>query len=225
MERSKQRPRKPSDEATVVDTTTANGVNSIESPGRPQLHNLTALRAFAALSIFIHHLKVFGIDASQYIRNMDLECAVSFFFVLSGFILSHVYLQPAGEKRLNYKSFLWARLSRIYPLHIATLAGIGLLGGVATLMGVAMTHDVLAWDALRVSNPGRLRPCANMSIMTLRVILAITASGTRAAAMAGRTRCARRSPVPPGKRGLYIPEVGSQPRLIAKMPISSRPNQ
>ena len=57
---------------------------------------------------------------------------VETFFVLSGFILSHVYLEAAGEKRFRYGGFLWARLARVYPLHLATLFGmiaLGLVGG------------------------------------------------------------------------------------------------
>lgn len=100
-----------------MDTTTANGVNSTEPPGRPQLHNLTALRAFAALSIFIHHLKVFGIDASQSIRNMDLECAVSFFFVLSGFVLSYSFAGRFLDWR-DVRHFVFQRFFRLWPVHM-----------------------------------------------------------------------------------------------------------
>ena len=73
---------------------------------------------------------------------------VELFFVLSGFILSHVYLRSWEGKRFGYGAFLWARIARIWPLHVATLVGIGLLGLAATVMGVEMTHSVLAWDAL-----------------------------------------------------------------------------
>ena len=37
---------------------------------------------------------------------------VELFFVLSGFILCHVYLAPAGEGRFSYRGFLWARIAR-----------------------------------------------------------------------------------------------------------------
>ena len=73
---------------------------------------------------------------------------VELFFVLSGFILSHVYLRGWEGGRFKYGAFLWARVARIWPLHVATLIGIGVLGGVAAIMGVAITHPVLAWDAL-----------------------------------------------------------------------------
>jgi len=48
---------------------------------------------------------------------------VEFFFILSGFILTHVYgKQATGEFR--YLSFLRARLARLYPLHLFMLFAI-----------------------------------------------------------------------------------------------------
>lgn len=73
---------------------------------------------------------------------------VELFFVLSGFILSHVYLAAFGEGRFRYGRFLWARLARVYPLHLATLAGIGLLVAAATAAGFALEHPIAVWSAL-----------------------------------------------------------------------------
>lgn len=53
---------------------------------------------------------------------------VETFFILSGFILSHVYLEAAGQKRFRYGGFLWARIARVYPLHLVTLFGMIGLG-------------------------------------------------------------------------------------------------
>ncbi len=38
---------------------------------------------------------------------------VELFFVLSGFIISHVCMQAFGERRFVYGEFLWARLGSI----------------------------------------------------------------------------------------------------------------
>ncbi|UVK54042.1 acyltransferase [Mesorhizobium sp. AR02] len=122
-----------------MDTTTANGVNSIEPPGRPQLHNLTALRAFAALSIFIHHLKSFGIDASQSIRNMDLGCAVSFFFVLSGFVLSYSFAGRFFDWR-DVRHFVFQRFFRLWPVHmLCSFFALVTLHGPASLLTAYLT--------------------------------------------------------------------------------------
>jgi len=45
---------------------------------------------------------------------------VTFFFILSGFILSYTYAEKIKSGAVNYKQFLIARISRIYPLHIFT---------------------------------------------------------------------------------------------------------
>lgn len=52
--------------------------------------------------------------------------AVDFFFLLSGFILTHVYAADfaAGLGLRNCGCFLLRRLARIYPLHLATLVAI-----------------------------------------------------------------------------------------------------
>jgi peptidoglycan/LPS O-acetylase OafA/YrhL len=87
---------------------------------RPKsLNALTSLRFFAAVVIVLHHSKGgFGLD-SEWLRNFPTEQAVSFFFVLSGFILTYVYQSLDSTKAI--KRFLIARVARIWPLHIATL--------------------------------------------------------------------------------------------------------
>jgi peptidoglycan/LPS O-acetylase OafA/YrhL len=100
-----------------VESTIANGGIGIGATRRPQLHNLTALRAVAALSIFLHHLKAFDIDASQSIWGMDLSCAVSFFFVLSGFVLSYSFEGQFRTSR-DIRNFIVQRFFRLWPVHM-----------------------------------------------------------------------------------------------------------
>ncbi len=73
---------------------------------------------------------------------------VELFFALSGFILSHVYLASFGEKRFRYPDFLWARLARIYPVHLVTLIGLGLMVAAAAVVGVIVTGNVIVWSSL-----------------------------------------------------------------------------
>jgi peptidoglycan/LPS O-acetylase OafA/YrhL len=42
------------------------------------------------------------------------------FFILSGFILAYNYAGRVNSKR-TYKKFLWARVARIYPMHLTAL--------------------------------------------------------------------------------------------------------
>jgi peptidoglycan/LPS O-acetylase OafA/YrhL len=86
----------------------------------PKLKCLTSMRVFAALLIVIHHSVPIKeqLLTVPILREMCLDHGVSFFFVLSGFILTYVYhgLQPAG-----YRDFFVARFARLWPAHIATL--------------------------------------------------------------------------------------------------------
>lgn len=112
------------------------------------LRPLTALRFFAALWVVIYllwpNLAVDGMPALAAKGYLGVEL----FFVLSGFILSHVYLQALGEKRFGYRGFLWARIARVYPLHLFTLLGVMALGLAATAAGMAIDAGLLSWKTL-----------------------------------------------------------------------------
>jgi ankyrin repeat protein/peptidoglycan/LPS O-acetylase OafA/YrhL len=84
-----------------------------------RLEQLTALRFIAAAMVVFCHMASFGIFGFRNDQGLDgLSSGVSFFFVLSGFILAHVYpeLKDSGE----IKGFLRARIARIWPGHVAT---------------------------------------------------------------------------------------------------------
>jgi peptidoglycan/LPS O-acetylase OafA/YrhL len=87
--------------------------------GRVRLNALTSLRFVAAAMIVLHHLRgLFGVP-----QNVGdpfvLDHGVAFFFVLSGFVLTYSYpsLEHVGTPR-----FLRARIARIWPAHLASLA-------------------------------------------------------------------------------------------------------
>ena len=112
------------------------------------LKPLTALRFFAAMWVvlFSYWPKLAvgftpAIVAKGYL-------GVELFFTLSGFILCHVYLKSVEEGRFRYGGFLWARLARIYPLHLACLLAIGALGLAALAVGQAIDPNVLSLPAL-----------------------------------------------------------------------------
>lgn len=73
---------------------------------------------------------------------------VEVFFILSGFILSHVYLQAFGEGSYRWKGFLWARIARVYPLHLVTLFGVALLGIGAGIAGLVVDPGLTDWRSL-----------------------------------------------------------------------------
>ena len=112
------------------------------------LRPITALRFGAAIwvAVYTYWENLAGAGSSGLVDKGYL--GVELFFVLSGFILSHVYLQSAGEKRFSYRGFLWARVARVYPLHLATLVGVGLLAGAALVAGMSVDGNVLSWVSL-----------------------------------------------------------------------------
>ncbi len=115
---------------------------------RPQdLRPLTSLRFFAAMWVVAFHFW----PNLQPVRPDFVAkgyLGVELFFVLSGFILSHVYLESFKAKRFGYRDFIWARLARIYPMHVAIIAGLGLLIGALALAGVHAGDKLIIWSSL-----------------------------------------------------------------------------
>lgn len=106
---------------------------------------LTSLRIGAAVWVLVYHFRDhLGLDLDRLGLVAKGYLGVDLFFILSGFILSHVYLSRVEEKRFNYGSFLWARLSRIYPVHLVTLAATIAIWLVAMKMGARF--DPIAFD-------------------------------------------------------------------------------
>jgi peptidoglycan/LPS O-acetylase OafA/YrhL len=84
---------------------------------RPKLAPLTSLRFIAAAMIVVGHAyPLFGKGAIA--LYIPLSQGVSFFFVLSGFVLAYNY--PSLPTREDAGRFLVARFARVWPLHAAT---------------------------------------------------------------------------------------------------------
>ncbi|MBB5747349.1 peptidoglycan/LPS O-acetylase OafA/YrhL [Brevundimonas variabilis] len=119
------------------------------APAPPaDLRALTALRFIAAMWVALFAFWP-NLDVAVF-PNLVAKgyLGVELFFVLSGFILCHVYLEPHGEKRFSYRGFLWARIARVYPLHVATLLGVGALAVAALAAGMSVDGNILSWASL-----------------------------------------------------------------------------
>ena len=81
------------------------------------LKALTSMRFFAALMIFLFHLREFNSAPWLYAIAGSMRHGVSFFFVLSGFILTPAY---RNQTPLSYRRFLRARFARLYPTVLAS---------------------------------------------------------------------------------------------------------
>lgn len=77
-----------------------------------RIDSLTGIRFFAALIVVFEHYQL-----SSAVLNWAY--GVGFFFVLSGFILTYVARNIDRDR--GYFEFFWARVARIWPLHILML--------------------------------------------------------------------------------------------------------
>ncbi|MEH2064606.1 MAG: acyltransferase [Nostoc sp.] len=94
------------------------------------IKTLTSLRGIAALVVVVHHFSYYALPKigstisaySDFFKNGYLW--VDFFFILSGFIMTHVYVEDFYLKVSldKYRSYLFSRFARIYPLHIFILS-------------------------------------------------------------------------------------------------------
>jgi peptidoglycan/LPS O-acetylase OafA/YrhL len=111
---------------------------------RPQLPALTSSRFFAALYVVLFHLQTCQLIAgpSWFRKFCSIGyTGVSFFFVLSGFILVYTY---AGRDQ-SAREFWRARFARVYPAYAFSLLAIAFI-----YFPAVMSHDVgpvWAWSA------------------------------------------------------------------------------
>lgn len=93
---------------------------------KTELRALTGIRFYAALLVFLSHVPIVAgmekLSGERLVFNAGVV-GVSFFFVLSGFILTYNYGDLFQERVLasDYKKFVWDRLTKIYPVHFLAL--------------------------------------------------------------------------------------------------------
>jgi peptidoglycan/LPS O-acetylase OafA/YrhL len=124
------------------------GIRTTAMTDGQHIRQLTGLRFFAAFWVVLFHywdnLAVPG-------RPLFVDkgyLGVELFFILSGFILCHVYRTSVEDGRFRYGDFLWNRLARVYPLHLATLTGVGAVALAAVAAGLVIDRNILSWESL-----------------------------------------------------------------------------
>lgn len=130
---------------------------------RPPILPLTSLRFVAAIGVVLYHLLPRTAQTPTVILNvltMAGPAAVSFFFVLSGFILMYSDVTEGGRMRKSPKAFWWTRFGRIYPVYLLAF----LIAGPVTYLALAkhgaygalermMLYGVAAFTLLQAWTP------------------------------------------------------------------------
>ena len=100
-----------------------NGSGAVRLPNLLSAH--TGLWAVAAAFVMLYH---FTLSAGPAWHGVNLafrhgNLGVDLFFVLSGFIIQHVYGRKLSGRlsAASYLTFLRYRIARIYPIHLATM--------------------------------------------------------------------------------------------------------
>ncbi len=94
---------------------------TVAAPRRSQLPALTGIRCFAALNlVFFHFADPHSFGPLSPVVNGGY-ISVSFFLLLSGFILTYNYADRAQQGALTARSFWSARFSRLYPVYAFSL--------------------------------------------------------------------------------------------------------
>src|SRR5438270_6476303 len=116
---------------------------------RPRLPALTSLRFFAAFHVFLFHMLAMGaVFGPAWFHSLSSigYVGVTFFFVLSGFILVYTYAGTSVSRR----DFWHARFARVYPAYVFAL----LLTTPFFILGVRHYHEIglpfMAFEAAHV---------------------------------------------------------------------------
>jgi peptidoglycan/LPS O-acetylase OafA/YrhL len=122
------------------------------NPPMTEIKGLSGIRGWAALWVALFHFAYVNSDAQHFgaLTNFVQQAyhALPVFFVLSGFLLAHVYGRQLAEGRISVGRFMVLRLARIYPLYILVLVAFAVLVGLGYLK--AGPHDTPYTFALNV---------------------------------------------------------------------------
>jgi peptidoglycan/LPS O-acetylase OafA/YrhL len=117
-------------------------------PVPKKLNALTSLRFFAAAAIVYLH---FSGSLLPTVTSAILGQGVSYFFVLSGFVLTYVY--PSLTTWRARRAFLVARIGRIWPAYVAAIGLTLLLAGPTFYDEAFFTNLVVNLLMLQAWNP------------------------------------------------------------------------
>jgi peptidoglycan/LPS O-acetylase OafA/YrhL len=137
--------RLPSFSQKVPSVKTGGRYSAEQPKGSPSVH-LDALRGFAAFSVLMNHWRdAFFVDYTQLSHHNPITAAaylaaglghqwVIVFFVMSGYLVGGSVVRSVRADRWSWRSYLLARLTRLYVVLLPAL----LLGGILDWAGMHM---------------------------------------------------------------------------------------
>lgn len=125
------------------------------------LRTLTAFRFLAAVWVLLFHLdlRIDSPDTRFWALVENGARGVDFFFILSGFVLLHVYDRQIRAGTFSFRNYMRRRFARIYPLHLVMLLvflALALAGGNSTegtLPSLLLLHAWNVTDGLVLNGP------------------------------------------------------------------------
>lgn len=116
----------------------------MQATNSEKLNPLTSLRFVAAMMIVVYHAQSLlpWLDIAWLPRAVIQ--GVSFFFVLSGFILTETYIK---RPNVTYRAFMRSRLAKLWPLHVASLLALIICfpGGILNAVAQALSWRPLVY--------------------------------------------------------------------------------
>lgn len=117
---------------------------SLKTTSDDLLH-LDLMRFIASAGIVLCHSGEFFFArtdrATSYEKLAGLALFVDVFFIISGFVIAHVYSERMGNWR-EFARFMQRRIGRLFPLHLATLLAVALLFYLIAALGVPTNTDM-----------------------------------------------------------------------------------
>jgi peptidoglycan/LPS O-acetylase OafA/YrhL len=127
---------------------------SLRNSKPSEIPALTGIRAIAAYGVVAHHFRQEWETFIPAIKRISFISenggyGVSLFFILSGFILTYVYDSSLNPLTLRgYRSFVWNRFCRIYPVHFSLLLFLVGIVSIAQTKGLRYPAEQFPWSDL-----------------------------------------------------------------------------
>ena len=108
---------------------------------RKHFHTFDALRFFSFLLVFFHHIPSPGSTFLSFFTKSG-GVGVSFFFVLSGFLITYILLhEKISNRKVSLKKFFMRRILRIWPLFYAMILFAFLTPYILDLLNISYSSE------------------------------------------------------------------------------------